>query len=299
MSAISLAVCGATGAGKVRTNNEDAFAVSDLTRGERALVSLIRTRVNVGDRGVLLVVSDGMGGEKAGEVASALAITALCEHLAGTAETEDAAARLCAAVEHANARVVAAASDAERKGMGATVTALFISGDHAVTAEVGDSRAYVLREGVLTQITKDQTYMQLLVERGLIAPQAVGSSQAKNVILQAIGKAPQVVVAQRRLALRRGDRLLLCSDGLFNEVPDADLCEVLTSTWLLGEACGRLMEMANDAGGRDNITLLLAECDGEGLPAARDGEPFADTLTTLREFSVGESPGDPTGDPDV
>ena len=286
MTAVSVAVCGTSGSGKVRTNNEDAFAVADLTRGERVDVTLIRTRVQVGPRGVLLVVSDGMGGEKAGEVASALSVASMCEHLATCGEGEDVAATLCTAVEHANARVVAAAGATERKGMGATITGLFIRGDQAVTAEVGDSRAYVFREGVLTQITKDQTYMQLLLDRGVITPQAVESSQAKNVILQAIGKAPELVIAQRRLALRRNDRLLLCSDGLFNEVSDAAICEVLASTWLLGEACGRLLELANEGGGRDNITVLLAECGGEGLPLPRADEPLGNTLTTIREYAV-------------
>src|SRR4051794_5400967 len=117
MSGFFLSVCGATNAGLVRTNNEDAFAVADISSGEFVDVSMIHSRVEVGPRGVLLVVADGMGGEKAGEVAAQMAIESICDHLANNA-AEDVAAALCAAVEHANLQVSAAAKDTKRKGMG-------------------------------------------------------------------------------------------------------------------------------------------------------------------------------------
>jgi protein phosphatase len=269
---MSIAVCGATDVGIARSNNEDAFKVVDL-----------------GPRGTLLLVCDGMGGENAGEVASALAVEAITEHLA-TSEDDDLAAALRCAVEHANALVQAAADVPSRRGMGTTVVAALVAGAEVFTAEVGDSRAYVLRGGSLTQITKDQTYVQLLLEQGLVAPEAIEGSVAKHVVLQALGKAPTMIVAQRRLALRSGDQLLLCSDGLSSFVTDAEIRDVLLASASLHEACASLVAAANGRGGHDNVTVLAALL-GAPLPAPASFEGVAETLTTIRAYAVGEPDG--------
>src|SRR5512140_2268384 len=194
----SLVICGASDRGVVRSHNEDAFAVVELDSGAVLDVSVPR-KVRVGTRGVLLVVCDGMGGENAGEVASALAVDAVREGLATS--TKDPAADLARAVLEANARVLAAANAPGRAGMGATLVAVLVTGAAAYTAEVGDSRAYAVRRGVATPISKDQTYVRVLLEQGLLTPETVAASQARNVVLQAIGKAEIMTVAQRRLAL--------------------------------------------------------------------------------------------------
>ena len=168
--------------------------------------------------------------------------------------------------------------------MGATLVALIIEGESAHVAEVGDSRAYVLRRGELTQITKDQTQIQILLDQGLLTPETAKLSRAKNIVLQAIGKTPDLIVAQRRLGLRDGDRLLLCSDGLTGHVADAEIAQVLGSATSLAHACAQLVTMTNERGGRDNVTVIAASIAG----GARGHETVEQTLTTIRAFSVGE-----------
>lgn len=285
----TVAVCGMTDVGIARSNNEDAFRVVDLGTKESLAVGE-HTLVELGPRGMLLVVCDGMGGESAGEIASALAVDVICTHVAAGSRDDDPAADLRTAIDHANELVLGAADDPARQGMGTTAIAVLIRGTDAFTAEVGDSRAYVMRGGALTQITKDQTYVQVLLDQGLLAPDSVKSSVAKNVVLQAVGRAPELVVAQRRLALRNGDKLLLCSDGLSSYVSDEEICGVLLSSVSLDEACTELVALANARGGHDNITVITAHV-ADGMPAAAPNESVAETLTTLRSYALGGGDG--------
>jgi serine/threonine protein phosphatase PrpC len=294
----TVAVCGMTDVGLARSNNEDAFRVVDLGAGDTVDASQ-HTLVELGPRGMLLVVCDGMGGENAGEVASALAVEVISSHMASVARDLDAVASLRAAVDHANELVVAAADDPGRKGMGTTVVAVLIRGADAFTAEVGDSRAYVMRRGVLTQITKDQTYVQLLLDQGLLPPDAVKSSVAKNVVLQAVGKAPELIVAQRRLSLRGGDQLLLCSDGLSSFVTDEEITSVLASSVSLDQACSELIALANERGGHDNITVVTALVGTADAAVVGAAETVADTLTTIKNYAVGEPSDDPDANADA
>jgi serine/threonine protein phosphatase PrpC len=289
-----IAACGVSDAGTVRSNNEDAYAFVDLTSGQVVDIDASQKVLEVGARGALIVVSDGMGGEKAGEVAAALVIEGMREHLARARQGEgeageqgDAAALLCGAVLHANARVLEAAKVEGREGMGATVTAVLVQGTNAYTAEVGDSRAYVLRQGELVQITKDQTYIQVLIDRGAMPLEQIMKSTAKNVILQAIGKAPELVVAQRRLALRQGDGILVCSDGLHGQVQEKEIRDMLLLTDSFEEATARLAVAANQAGGKDNVTIVLVAIDDDSLPVKSPGEDVGSTLEAIRQFSVG------------
>jgi serine/threonine protein phosphatase PrpC len=283
-----IAACGVSDAGTVRSNNEDAYALLDLATGELVDIDASQKVVEVGAQGALIVVADGMGGEKAGEVAAALVIEGMREHMTSRPSGPvDAADLLCGAVQHANARVLEAAKVEGREGMGATVTAILVQGRHAYTAEVGDSRAYLLRQGELVQITKDQTYIQVLLDRGAMPLEQIMKSTARNVILQAIGKAPELVVAQRRLALRRGDGLLVCSDGLHGQVDEKEIRDMLLLTESFEEATARLAGAANQAGGKDNVTVVLVAIDDDTLPARSPGEEVAATLEAIRQFSVG------------
>ena len=240
---IALSVFGCSDVGRVRKSNEDAFVVADLKQAVPIHAMAQPIALEVDSLGILLAVSDGMGGERAGEVASALTLKALrCELPAAQGGTAEAA--LTASVEKANKRVWDAAHDSNRKGMGATLTAVLIHGRRAYVAEVGDSRAYVLRGSRLCQVTHDQSYAQVLFDAGTLTREQVETFQYKNVILQAIGTRADVVVALNRFTLRRGDRLLLCSDGLTGKVQDEEIRSVLLSTPSLDDAC-RVHGIAN------------------------------------------------------
>jgi serine/threonine protein phosphatase PrpC len=167
--------------------------------------------------------------------------------------------------------------------MGATLTAVFIRGDVAHIAEVGDSRAYLLRGGVIEQVTKDQSYVQLLVDRVGMTHEEAKRTGFNNVVLQAMGLQPDVTVAMGRLELRQRDCFLLCSDGLSNKVPADDLRAIVLSSRRLDSACAAMIELAKQRGGEDNITAIVAGVSGD-LPALVAGENVADTLEILQEF---------------
>jgi serine/threonine protein phosphatase PrpC len=279
---VALRVFGRSDVGRVRQNNEDAFVVADLMQSLPIHAMTGPVALGVECRGVLLAVSDGMGGAQAGEVASALTLHCLRSEMpVGEGGTADAA--LAASVEKANQRVWQVATETGRTGMGATLTAVLIHGHRAYVAEVGDSRAYVLRGSRFIQITRDQSYAQCLLDAGRITREQVDTFEYKNVILQAIGTEPNVVVALNHFTLRRGDRILLCSDGLSGKVNDEEMRSVLIATASLDAACDQLIELANCRGGNDNITVVLAEMEGEGLPALTGEERVS--LETVQVFS--------------
>ncbi len=284
--AVSLTVFGRTDVGRVRKTNEDAFVIADLMAPIPIHAMAQPISLSVRERGILLAVSDGMGGAQAGEVASAMALHSLRRGMnaGGTnaGEANGAEAALQASVERANWKVWQAANDTGRRGMGATLTAVLIHGRRAYIAEVGDSRAYVSRGANLVQLTHDQSCVQLLMDVGTLTREQAETFQYKNVILQAIGTKPDVVVALNRIALCRGDRLLLCSDGLSSIVTDSEIQSVVATAATLDAACATLIQTANARGGEDNITVVLAEMGGEGLPAPAGHEPVS--LEKLRGF---------------
>ncbi len=288
MGAVQLTVSARSDVGRVRTNNEDAFSVADLDTGARQGSGPAPSEFDVQQRGILLIVSDGMGGHAAGEVASALVVDSLRRSLeAPGADTSGMQRLIDNAVKRANADVFETARATRRTGMGATLTAVLIHHDEAYVAGVGDSRAYILRQGRLRQITKDQSFVQLLVDAGAMTPEEARTSSQKNVILQGMGLKDDVQVSIGRLQLRRGDRLLLCSDGLSNLVPDDELRTLLGEPDLAA-ACNRTIDLANQRGGDDNITAILAALDGDGLPLPLAGETLTQTFELLQAY-------DPTG----
>ena len=275
---------GVTDTGQRRKNNEDAFIIADLARVSEEQVRDRELTLDASDHAVLLAVSDGMGGANAGEVASALVVDSLRKAMQESDGNWDEVTRR--AVERANRDVFQAAADPSHKGMGATLTAVCVHGEHAHVAAVGDSRAYLLRGGAIRQMTKDQSFVQYLVELGALKPEAAESSAIKNVVLQAMGQKADVAVALGRLELRRGDRLLLCSDGLSNKLSAEDMREVVERAPSLPAACWELVEIANGRGGDDNITVVLAEVTGEAIMMADEQASLTRTFQVLAEYKA-------------
>jgi serine/threonine protein phosphatase PrpC len=282
MTAITLSFAALSDVGRTRSRNEDAFQLSDLSTGKNVDVSPASGRISLGDRGVLLALSDGMGGHAAGEVASSVVLASVQSTLQANA-TGPAAERLERAVRHANAAVIAAAQTEGRHGMGATLTAVLIEQGNAYVAEVGDSRAYLLRSGYLKQLTHDQSLVQMLVDSGVMGKDEAKDSPQKNVLLQAMGSADEVCAAIGQVELRRDDKLLLCSDGISNAIAGAELREILTDN-APEPACARLIALANDRGGLDNLTAVVAVFEGDDLAAPGHAETITATFAVLKDF---------------
>jgi serine/threonine protein phosphatase PrpC len=263
-SSVAVSVFARTDIGMQRSGNEDAFLVADLTTGNVGLGPEITTHT-IGERGSLLVVSDGMGGAVAGEIASELAVTTIRESLTQMPADMSISQKLKLAVEVANERIWdQARQNPELAGMGATLTAALIHSTVAYIAQVGDSRAYLIRGQRVKQLTKDQSLVQMLLDSAAITPEQA-SSVPQNVIMQALGTQPTVNVAMSAVQLCQGDYLLLCSDGLSNKVDCEEMREVIRAAGDLPSACRRLVEMANQRGGEDNITVVIARFEGEAL----------------------------------
>jgi protein phosphatase len=271
--------CGRTDLGRERQNNEDAFLVADVF-GTRPTSDELSVPLNRGGA-VVLAVSDGMGGEKAGEVASALTLEALGGALARLLPKAGPDVALRTSFEYANRVVTSESQKRGREGMGATLTAALISGAHVVLSTVGDSRAYLLRCGRLIQLTRDQSYAQMLVDGGMLHREDVEKFPMRNVILQAMGRAPRLSFTISDLELRRDDQLLLCSDGLSGEVKDEEIAAVLAEAQEPSAACKALVDAANAHGGRDNITVVLATVNGELLPLPAPDEPIVGTFANV------------------
>lgn len=270
MDDVQVSVFARTDVGMQRSGNEDAFLVADLTTGNVGLgpdISMHR----LGERGTLMIVSDGMGGAAHGEIASEMTVETICDSLMAEPVEAEIAERLRIATETANQRIWDRAQESlDLTGMGATVTAALVQGTSAYIAQVGDSRAYLLRAGRIKQLTKDQSWAQMLFDSGAVNLEQM-AALPQNVIMQALGTQPEVKVAMSALQLFRNDCLLLCSDGLSNKVGPDELSDIVQSTPDLIEACGVLIERANQRGGEDNITVVIARFDGEALNAAGDG----------------------------
>jgi serine/threonine protein phosphatase PrpC len=284
---ITVSACGLTDMGKVRTNNEDAFLIANLAdAGAGAPVPKQLATFEAGEHAVLLAVSDGMGGADAGEVASALVVESLRQAMTEAGGKGDWDAATKQAVERANREVWSAAKAPGRRGMGATVTAVCLQGDHAHIAEVGDSRAYLLRNARIRQVTRDQSFVQYLVDAGALKPEEAASYPMKNVVLQAMGQSADVQVALGRLELRRGDKLLLCSDGLSGKLKADEMLAKVQQAPSLEAACKALIDLANERGGDDNITVVLARVDGDGLRVPHDQETLTQTFQVLAEYKA-------------
>jgi serine/threonine protein phosphatase PrpC len=282
-----------TDVGQIREHNEDNFLVADVSRKARGLLESNRACV-VGPHGALFAVCDGMGGAAAGEIASQLAVDMLYERMVDTVDdghppTRDELARkLVRAIEAAGLRIFQDAKlDRTRRGMGTTVTAAALVDDHLFLAQVGDSRGYLMRQGQLVQLTRDQSLVNQLIEAGQLTEEEAETFEHNNIILQALGTSDTVQVDLTYCELRKGDTLLLCSDGLSGMVRFEDIRESLRSAAEPIDACKLLTERANQGGGHDNITVIVVQFDGEGLlgPEA-DTEPLKYRKYVLPEESA-------------
>ena len=269
-------VFGRTDVGRTREHNEDAFIVVDLSADNASLQAEVRTHV-AGPRGTLFMVADGLGGAAAGEIASEMAVMTVHEELRARwvhgprTDAEAFAAALKGSAETANNRIFAYALEhPENRGLGTTATVAGLLGDTLFLAQVGDSRAYLIRDGVARQITKDQSLMQRLIEAGELTPDEAERSERRNIILQALGPEPTVKIDLTYQKLRRGDTLVLCTDGLSGLVRKEEIAEVVASQPDLVEVCRDLIDRANENGGPDNITVIAARFEGTGLA---DAEP--------------------------
>ena len=305
---IQVDVFGKTDLGQTRDHNEDTFIVADLTRDKASLLPEVRHH-DIGDRGSLFMVADGMGGAAAGELASAMAADLVHSHLTSAwrddpdNSLEQFALRLREALEIANRRIHSYAGQRpEVKGMGTTATAAGVLGTHLIMAQVGDSRAYLIRNGEAVQLTRDQSLTQRLVDAGEMTEEEAERSERRNIILQALGPEPNVVIELTIQELRQNDVLVLCSDGLTGTVKGDEIAKVVTAHPEPADACSELISMANDRGGPDNITVAIARFTGDALKApGRDSEPsylvyqldeaLEDTDTD--EYQIGEDEQDP------
>ncbi|MDT7540908.1 MAG: family protein phosphatase [Acidobacteriota bacterium] len=299
--------------GRVRQGNEDNFLVLDLATEKSWTVSdqtPLPTdglrRFDLDEKGAVLVVSDGMGGALAGDVASRMAVETVREMLVDedTAQAEEhrtdgqseggpqlpLADAVRNATSYANYAIHRKSLEDPRcSGMGATLTAAALSGDTVELLQVGDSRAYLLRGGEIKLVTKDQSLVQQLVDVGQITEADAETHMFRNVILQALGAQSELSPVHSRVKLQRGDILLLCSDGLSGKMRAEEMHELVTSADDdLSEACRRLIDEANVRGGEDNITVVLARFDGEDLPVAGSGPIAVETqaeMPTFQDFS--------------
>jgi PPM family protein phosphatase len=254
-------------------------------------------------RSPLFVVADGMGGAQAGEVASGLAAETFAAGLPDGGSPEE---RLAARVLEANRRIhERSRADRAAAGMGTTLTAAYVDDDEVALAHVGDSRAYLLRDGELTQLTRDHTLVEELVRRGRLTEEEAAEHPQRSIITRALGPEPEVEVDTFTQRGRDGDVLLLCSDGLTSMVSEAEVAAILRGAADLRSAGRDLVAAANEAGGRDNITVVLVRLEEVGasgaLPDARDARgagPSGSGVARLRRNTPSPEtprPGDGAG----
>lgn len=276
--------------GRVRKGNEDNYLLLHVadsktwTGSQDAGEFIVETqKLETGDDGIILAVSDGMGGALAGEVASKMAVDTVSQRLLDTNSEKTASpensedllvSRLYDATVYANSLIHRQGrSNPQYNGMGATFTAIGITPKAVDLVQVGDSRAYLVRNSKIYQITKDQSLVQQLIDAGQIKPEEAETHTLKNVILQALGAQNEIYPVASRLLPRRGDVLLVCSDGLSNKVGGADMQRIILENLNeLQKACAELIKLANERGGEDNITLILTKITGDDLPEATEAD---------------------------
>ena len=256
-AAVQIASDGLTDVGRVRTNNEDSFRILEAPH--------------------LFVLSDGMGGDAHGEVASSMAVETIVNYCAEAKDDPgitfsgapgdhwaEKTKRLQSAVYLANSRIYQSAQEnPEQRGMGATLTAAWFDNGRLSIAHVGDSRAYLLRGGTLQQLTNDHSLVAEQVRRGIITPQEAEASEMQSVLLRALGAHSQVEVDVDEVGIFPRDVLLLCSDGLTRMVTEPEIAGSLQAETDPASAARKLIELANERGGIDNVTVIVARFQEE------------------------------------
>ena len=256
--------CGLSDVGLTRAHNEDYFEIDPTHR--------------------LYVVADGMGGHSHGEVAAQIAVNAIRDFVARTADRDTTwpfamdsrlerhSNLLRMAVRMAHDHVLRAISkDGSLYGMGTTVVGVLLSGATAAVAHVGDSRVYRLRDGRLDQLTQDHTWVNEQVVAGFLSKDQARSHPLKNVVTRALGGESDVLVDVREVQVQAGDLFLLCSDGLTGMLSDADIRDRLASGHNLHEICRALINDSNSRGGIDNVTVVLLSIEEDGADEEEEG----------------------------
>jgi PPM family protein phosphatase len=288
-SELDVVIAAASDVGQVREHNEDHYLVGDLDTKEAVEQLAAHESRTSGQRGPLFVICDGMGGVEGGEVASELAAKVMWREMKGTPATRDPevfarllrrAARVANHDVHAMAR-----REVGLRGMGTTLSAAGVVGDKLVVATVGDSRAYIHRNGALVQVTRDQSLHSALLAAGHNEDEAASAGGA---ILQALGVGTDVEPSLSIIELRKTDRVLLCSDGLHGLVGDPALALLLSEPYSVVESVRLLVAAARAAGGTDNITAIVCEVAGDRLSSPKDD----DDLPRFQEFDP-QREGDP------
>lgn len=295
-------VAALTDEGLVREKNEDSYAVAHLDLGVRRAADIKTHRL--GPKGTLLLVCDGMGGAAAGEFASQVAVDAVVAEVEGfpasTGGEEARGRRLRTAVRVANRRIVNAARwDPRRAGMGTTLTAAWIAsrpggGASVVTAQVGDSRAYLVRRGQIGRLTRDQSLAEQLLALGHVSAEEAKIFERIGIILQALGAAEDVVPDFTWTIHEKGDVLLLCSDGLSGCVSDEEMLAIVDGANSLAVAAATLVARAREAGAPDNVTAVLARLSGAGLENG-----LCEASEAYAPIDLGDPSDDPLPEPPV
>jgi len=259
--------------GKVRKANEDQFFIADLNKSMRVHQTSLdiedQTRLFGDSQGKLLLVADGMGGHAGGERASTLAVDAVCGYLLNNMrwffrlhedDQNDFLDDLKSALEQCQSRVSAEAERTpQRKQMGTTVTMAYVVWPRLYVVHAGDSRCYILRKSKLSQITTDHTFAERFVEAGTIEPEEAESSPWSNVLWNVVGGDSEELLPEvYKAELQLGDTLLLCTDGLNKHVSDNLITALLDADTNAEDICCRLVEATNEAGGTDNVTVVVA-----------------------------------------
>jgi serine/threonine protein phosphatase PrpC len=276
---VRVSIGGRTDVGRQRSENQDCFLVADLCGEGEADVHqgsgshADALTVDVGDRGVIAIVADGMGGAAAGALASRLAAEEIYREVVGRWCTDPDASsqrfvqRLREALEWANGFVHQQALVHEAyQGMGTTATVAGVLQGVLYLAHVGDSRAYLVREEQAYQMTRDQSLVQELVDAGRMTEEEAERSPHASVLLQALGTKPRVEVDLVSLELCCGDTVVLCSDGLFRVVRKEEFAALLARSASAETLCDALVDLANERGAPDNVTVVVLGFDGPSLP---------------------------------
>jgi protein phosphatase len=222
-------------------------------------------------RAPVFVVADGMGGAQAGEVASRIAIETFEAGLGDSGSPEE---RLAVRAREANRRIYdRSRTEPAASGMGTTLTAAYLDDGSVAIAHVGDSRAYLFRDGELTRLTQDHSLVDELVRRGKLTEEQAAEHPQRSIITRALGPEPEVEVDTWSYPVRRGDVLLLCSDGLTSMISEERIAQVLGSAESLDDAADNLIQEANEAGGRDNITVVLTRVEEVESPDGAADQP--------------------------
>ena len=292
---------GLTHPGLKRPTNQDHYLIADLNKSMRihdtSLTLDNETRVYGGSQGKLLVVADGMGGEAEGERACTIAVDQLttyvlnslswCFRLEQDSE-HDFEEHLKEALESCQKSIQdVVASHPEMHSMGTTMTMVYIVWPRAFVVHVGDSRCYLLRKGELAQITVDHTVSEIMVETRKMSREEARHSPMGHALWNVLGgRSTELAVDVYKLTLERDDVLLLCTDGLYNMVPTETLQTILSSNTSAESACRKLVDLANENGGKDNITLIVSHFLA---PQAEDSRAFVEAEVPLEELTSGTS----------